>query len=711
MRHSLSFLTLSLFIALTSLSGTAAWAQGDDNETENLVRQFRRLLDTHQYDEAEGFAKDALQRVEARRGESHPDVARILDNLVEVYRSQGKFDLAQQASERALQFRTKLLGDEHLDVALNLNDVASLQIIQGEYQQAEPLLQRTLAIMEKIFGSHHPLVAMALSNLAVVHHRQEYYLQAELLIQRALEIRERAFPTDHPDLATSFHNLAALHDVQGRHADAQMLYQRALAMLEKLYDENYSPLAIVLNNLSRLKLILGSYSEAESFIQRSLSILQEKYGEDDFMIACGLNRLGELRFLQGDYAQAESAFNRSLAILDKTFGTNRGHPDRVGVMRHLIRLYGATGREHEAAELAGRAGNHRDFAQPMDDKLLSPTLVLSEDTWQPLEAVTQARPAYPKILRRYGTKGTIMVSVRITEEGLVQDPIVIESAHPAFERAAIEAVLKFHFKPPRRISGRKASVRLTQPFNFVLQEQSDISPAFAFPRESGGGDPAFELPRNTEKLPPEFQYDVPPVIKVVAPVVYPGELLRRNIRGTANVSVVIDPKGEVREVNILDATHPEFGLATRAMMQSWTFYPARKKDQPTWATFMFSQRFDRDGRDTSIDSVTEELLHKKEDDPEVHPLSGLDALPEPVYAPPPAYPPHLKANEVTGTVIVEFFIDKNGWVYLPRLIEVKNEELGWLALTAVSRWRFSSPLKKGKPVVARARIPVRFQLK
>lgn len=121
MRHSLSFLTLSLFIALTSLSGTVAWAQGDGDETENLDRQFRRLFNTSQYqyqyqyryEEAENFAKDALQRVEARRGDSHLDVAGMLDNLVEVYRFQGKFDLAQQASKRALLLRTKLLGDEH----------------------------------------------------------------------------------------------------------------------------------------------------------------------------------------------------------------------------------------------------------------------------------------------------------------------------------------------------------------------------------------------------------------------------------------------------------------------------------------------------------------------------------------------------------------------------------------------------------------------
>lgn len=564
-------------------------------------------------------------------------------------------------------------------MALNLNDVASLQIIQGEYQQAEPLLQRTLAIMEKIFGSHHPLVAMALSNLAVVHHRQEHYLQAEPLVQRALAIREKVFPSPHSDLVASLNNLAALHDVQGRHVDAKALYQRALAMHEKVHYIESLSLNSILNNISRLDLILENFSEAESSIQYSISN-EEKYGEEHLAVAYGLNRLGELRFLQGDYAQAESAFNHSLAMLDKAFGTNRGHPDRAGVMRHLVRLYRTTGREQKAAELAGRAGDGSDLAERSRHELLPPELKLSGDSRQSIEVITAISPIYPEILRRYGTKGKVIVGVTVTEEGLLQHPIIMESAHPALEKAVLDSLLTFRCRPPLTLSGKKTSFAVIQPFNFVLQEEGHISPAFVLPRESGGGDPAFELPRNTEKLPLEFQYDVPPVIKVVAPVVYSIELLRRNIRGTANVSVVIDPKGEVREVNILDATHPEFGLATRAMMQSWTFYPARKKDQPTWATFMFSQRFDRDGRDTSINSVTEELLHKKEDDPEVHPLSGLDAMPEPVYAPPPAYPFHLKANEVMETVVVEFFIDKNGWVYLPRLIEVKTRNSDGLRL-------------------------------
>ncbi|PTR10511.1 hypothetical protein C8R32_10137 [Nitrosospira sp. Nsp5] len=40
------------------------------------------------------------------------------------------------------------------------------------------------------------------------------------------------------------------------------------------------------------------------------------------------------------------------------------------------------------------------------------------------------------------------------------------------------------------------------------------------------------------------------------------------------------------------------------------------------------------------------------------------------------YPFHLRDSRIMDTVMVEFFIDKEGWVHLPRMIEAKNEELG-----------------------------------
>jgi len=56
---------------------------------------------------------------------------------------------------RALAIREKRLGAEHPDTAQSLNNLAELYRSQGKYEQAEPLYQRALAIIEKVLGPEH----------------------------------------------------------------------------------------------------------------------------------------------------------------------------------------------------------------------------------------------------------------------------------------------------------------------------------------------------------------------------------------------------------------------------------------------------------------------------------------------------------------------------------------------------------------------------
>ena len=98
--------------------------------------------------------------------------------------------------------REKALGPDHPDVANSLNNLAELYHTQGRYADAEPLYKRSLAIKEKAFGPDHPDVALSLNNLAELYRAQGRYADAEPLYKRALAIREKALGPDHPDVAT-----------------------------------------------------------------------------------------------------------------------------------------------------------------------------------------------------------------------------------------------------------------------------------------------------------------------------------------------------------------------------------------------------------------------------------------------------------------------------------------------------------------------------
>ena len=296
-------------------------------------------------------------------------------------------------------------------------------------------------------------------------------------------------------------------------------------------------------------------------------------------------------------------------------------------------------------------------------------------------------------LRKSGIQGQVIAIGIITNEGTVREPVIVESSDPALEKLVIEAILKYRSEP--RVE-KPAPGRYQQFFNF--------GPVGIDERVS-----KYDLPEKTDHPPIEFQHDTLPVVKIAAPVVYPLNLLKDNINGSAKVTVIVDPDGHVQTVEILEATHPEFGLATRGMMQSWKFEPARKNGKGVWSIFALEQKFNTHARGTEVSQSAKEILKNfKNNGPDIHATLASDSLPVALYKPIPPYPSRLLKEGVGDIVMVEFFIDVEGAVQLPHIVEAKNDELAWLALTAVSRWRFEPPLRQGQPIVTRARLPINF---
>ncbi|ERT03715.1 TPR repeat family protein, partial [Lyngbya aestuarii BL J] len=124
-------------------------------------------------------------------GENHPDVATSLNNLANLYKSQGRYDEAEPLHQRSLAIWEKTLGENHPDVALSLNGLALLYRDQGRYDEAEPLHQRSLAIWEKTLGENHPDVALSLNGLALLYRDQGDTTQAMNFLSRGLDVEEQ----------------------------------------------------------------------------------------------------------------------------------------------------------------------------------------------------------------------------------------------------------------------------------------------------------------------------------------------------------------------------------------------------------------------------------------------------------------------------------------------------------------------------------------
>ncbi|AXR05426.1 energy transducer TonB [Salinimonas sediminis] len=72
--------------------------------------------------------------------------------------------------------------------------------------------------------------------------------------------------------------------------------------------------------------------------------------------------------------------------------------------------------------------------------------------------IVKVSPVYPRRALQRGIEGFVIVEFTVTKQGTVRDPIVVE-ANPEgiFEQAAIDAAMKFKYKP-RVVNGEATSV-------------------------------------------------------------------------------------------------------------------------------------------------------------------------------------------------------------------------------------------------------------
>jgi protein TonB len=85
------------------------------------------------------------------------------------------------------------------------------------------------------------------------------------------------------------------------------------------------------------------------------------------------------------------------------------------------------------------------------------------------EPIVQAQPNYPFEMKRGGIEAQVRVGFIVNSKGDVILPYVVSATHTGFDHAAIEAVLKWKFRPGMK-NGRKVNTRVEQPMNFTVDQ-------------------------------------------------------------------------------------------------------------------------------------------------------------------------------------------------------------------------------------------------
>jgi len=83
---------------------------------------------------------------------------------------------------------------------------------------------------------------------------------------------------------------------------------------------------------------------------------------------------------------------------------------------------------------------------------------------------SQSKPVYPFEMRRAGVTGEVTVGFIVNVNGEVQDAYSVRSSQREFEAAAIQAVLKWRFRPGKK-GGKAVNTRMQVPIVFSITEE------------------------------------------------------------------------------------------------------------------------------------------------------------------------------------------------------------------------------------------------
>jgi TonB family protein len=305
------------------------------------------------------------------------------------------------------------------------------------------------------------------------------------------------------------------------------------------------------------------------------------------------------------------------------------------------------------------------------------------------QALKTVQLVYPESADLNWSTGEVKLAFVVDAAGRVGAIEVLQGAHPAFTDAALDALLATPYRPATQ-GGTAVAMRVTRDYQFKLQN-TGVGTVLELGRASA---------RTTQRL------ELAPAVRRALWPVYPAALLRAGVTGTATLRAQLGAQGEVSAVELLGASHPDFGRAALVMMQAWQFEPPGAAGA---RELTYEQRFALDKpAQSGVPASAARLIERlAQGGAGIAGAGELDGPLRPVLQVAPTAPPSLRQARHAAQAVVTFFVDESGRVLLPELASSSQEDFGWAALTAVNQWRFEPPRRGGQPVVVRAQVALK----
>jgi TonB family protein len=329
---------------------------------------------------------------------------------------------------------------------------------------------------------------------------------------------------------------------------------------------------------------------------------------------------------------------------------------------------------------------------------------------------------YPPLLRESGIGGQVWVSVKVSAVGNVTDArIRTSSGHEALDAAALRVARQMKFTPAKN-RDKVVSASIDVPVPFVANTAS-LTPQQKIEREKAAATVketiadlekvAVKVQELARKLEQEAVLTNREEVRRATERYYPPLLRDAGIDGTAQLSVFVDPSGQVTKTALRESTgHAALDDAAQRVAQVMTFEPS-KDGTGRWINTSVSFRLSSQEQEikervalaaTRADISAAPVFTPMTVRPElVNPAETSQALQS-------AYPPLLRDAGIGGTVKVWFFIDEAGNVAKLQIKEGSGHAaLDDAALKVAAGMKFTSAKNRDRTVSVWVDMPIVFK--
>jgi len=207
--------------------------------------------------------------------------------------------------------------------------------------------------------------------------------------------------------------------------------------------------------------------------------------------------------------------------------------------------------------------------------------------------------------------------------------------------------------------------------------------------------------------------------------IYPLEARQQKIQGRVMVKILVSETGDVESAEAVSG-NPMLTHSAVDAVKKWKFKPFIKNGKPAKVSatlpidFSFGDKIMQDGVAADRSSISHEQAAAQTPSGSSSDTAAADSPSNAVNVSSaiskgllirqvaPAYPDGARLAGISGVVLLQALIDKEGRVADVKLIS-GPKELADAAMGAVQQWRYRPYLLMGKPVEVRTQIIVNFE--